>query len=262
MSEANNPWGSNDPNAQESSSQPQYGQQGSPDQNHGNQPYYGQQQSQGSNPQQDPYANSGNAEYGQNASPNSGSATGNAYHQNGQAWNPQGTQGQQGYEYQSNQPNSQYQTGPQYPPQPNAQFPNQPPYYGQPNYVMQNPNQPWNVMSIIGFVLAFILPPVGLVLSIVAIVQMHRSRERGQGLAVGGAVVGGILSLLAALVIGLVIWGIAMVGSESYSYEYPSCSGYSCSSEDSGDDSLLSSYPNHSMDTLGATPASVESQSH
>ncbi|MDY1003906.1 DUF4190 domain-containing protein [Curtobacterium sp. CFBP9011] len=48
-----------------------------------------------------------------------------------------------------------------------------------------------NTLSIAGFVLAFVANIVGLVVSVIALVQIGRTGERGRGLAIAGIVVGG-----------------------------------------------------------------------
>ncbi|QHF21675.1 DUF4190 domain-containing protein [Rathayibacter sp. VKM Ac-2762] len=53
-----------------------------------------------------------------------------------------------------------------------------------------------NTLSIAGFVLAFVLNVVGLVVSLVALAQIRRTGERGRGLAIAGVVVGGFWFVL------------------------------------------------------------------
>ena len=64
----------------------------------------------------------------------------------------------------------------------------EPGYYGQPA-----PKAP--AVAIVGLVLAFIVPPVGLILSLVAISRSKRAGT-GKGLAIGGIVVGTLLTIL------------------------------------------------------------------
>lgn len=63
-----------------------------------------------------------------------------------------------------------------------AQYPPYPPYganpYGVPAYYA--PNDRWNTMSIVGFVLSFVFCPAGLILSIIALRQINRTQERGK----------------------------------------------------------------------------------
>ncbi|WP_220036624.1 DUF4190 domain-containing protein [Curtobacterium sp. MCBD17_008] len=54
-----------------------------------------------------------------------------------------------------------------------------------------NPTDRLNTLSVVGFVLAFVANVVGLVVSVIALVQIGRTGERGRGLAIAGIVVGG-----------------------------------------------------------------------
>lgn len=53
------------------------------------------------------------------------------------------------------------------------------------------PTDRLNTLAIVGFVLAFVANIVGLVVSVIALVQIARTGERGRGLAIAGVVVGG-----------------------------------------------------------------------
>ncbi len=74
-------------------------------------------------------------------------------------------------------------------------------YYGQP----PQPSTP--TLAIVGLVLAFIVPPVGLILSVVALVRVRRGGvlAKGRGLAIGGVAVGLVLSLLTAAAVSVVV---------------------------------------------------------
>ncbi|WP_149084624.1 hypothetical protein [Microbacterium sp. 1S1] len=65
------------------------------------------------------------------------------------------------------------------------------------------------MLSIIGLVLAFLLPPVGLILSIIALVQLGKARAP-RGLAIAGIVVGAILTILA--IIGIILLVTVLAG--------------------------------------------------
>lgn len=56
----------------------------------------------------------------------------------------------------------------------------------------------FNVLSIVGFVLAFLgwLAVVGLILEIVALGQIKRTGERGHGLAVAGIIIAVVMIVL------------------------------------------------------------------
>lgn len=70
-----------------------------------------------------------------------------------------------------------------------AQYPPYPLYganpYGVPAYYA--PNDRWNTMSIVGFVLSFVFCPAGLILSIIALRQINRTQERGKAFAIAGS---------------------------------------------------------------------------
>lgn len=55
------------------------------------------------------------------------------------------------------------------------------------------PPQSPSPLAIVGFVLAFVLAPVGLVLSIVALIKTSKVHQRGKGLAIAGIVVGSLI---------------------------------------------------------------------
>ncbi|MBP3977653.1 hypothetical protein [Microbacterium sp. BLY] len=84
-----------------------------------------------------------------------------------------------------------------------------PPPPGSP-YAQDAPTSPpGRVLSIIGLVLAFLLPPVGLILSIIAAVQLGKAKAP-KGLAIAGIVVGAILTILA--IIGIVLLVTVLAG--------------------------------------------------
>lgn len=93
------------------------------------------------------------------------------------------------YDYQPPQPPDPYAGAPGYPPGPPA-----PPT-----------PQGTNGMSIAGFVLAFLFTPLGLILSIVGLVQARKRNQKGRGLAIAGIVIStvSILVGVAAIVVAL-----------------------------------------------------------
>lgn len=90
-----------------------------------------------------------------------------------------------------------------------AQYPPYPPYganpYGVPAYYA--PNDRWNTMSIVGFVLSFVFCPAGLILSIIALRQINRTQERGKAFAIAGIVISAIAIVI---VIITIIFAIAV----------------------------------------------------
>lgn len=74
-------------------------------------------------------------------------------------------------------------------------------------------SRPTDVVSIVGLVLAFLLAPVGLVVSIVGLVRTAGGRRKGRGFAIAGVVVSVILTLaVVAAVVGLL--SVARYASE------------------------------------------------
>lgn len=59
---------------------------------------------------------------------------------------------------------------------------------------IQNTNE-YNNLAIIGFILAFILPPVGFILGIIALSQIKQTNEKGRGLSIAAIVLGAIFFL-------------------------------------------------------------------
>lgn len=99
---------------------------------------------------------------------------------------------------------SQYgQTG-----QPGAAQTGQPTYGGYGQYGYQggyaSPIDRWNVLSIVGFALSFILAPAGLIVSIIALVQINRTGEKSKGMAIAGIVVGAVITLIG--IVGIVMF--------------------------------------------------------
>ena len=89
----------------------------------------------------------------------------------------------------------------------------------QPNYTQQYPHRcslvhapvdQWNGMCIAGFICSFFFPLVGLVLSIIALVQINKTGEKSRGMAIAGIVIGGISTALALIAIIMVICGLAI----------------------------------------------------
>ncbi len=118
--------------------------------------------------------------------------------------------GQPGYEQ---QPYGQ----PAYGQQPYGQQPyGQPmPGYGSPVGYAPAPQygRPTNTMAILALVMAFVFAPAGLILGIIARKQIARTGEEGDGLALAGIIVGGIITSLFAVLI--VFWIIAFVSITS-----------------------------------------------
>lgn len=129
----------------------------------------------------------------------------------------------------------------------NANQPNQYPYAnGQPNYTQQpnymqpdytqqyqaappqgypsvnNPQDRWNGMCIAGFVCSFVIPVVGLILSIIALVQINKSGEKSKGMAIAGIAISAVRLVLEVVFFLLIVTGmLAGLGyALDYDYDY------------------------------------------
>ena len=88
----------------------------------------------------------------------------------------------------------------------------EPPMSHEPSKNNQQPEKT-NAMAIAGFVLAFFLPLIGLVLSIVGLVQVNKKGQKGKGLAIAGIIISSFVALLHLILTIMVI--IAVVSSNS-----------------------------------------------
>lgn len=59
----------------------------------------------------------------------------------------------------------------------------------------------FNVMSIVGFILSFFIAPAGLVLSIIGLIKIRKTNEKGIGLAIAGIILGVIGSIITLLLL-------------------------------------------------------------
>src|SRR5215207_2076425 len=87
-----------------------------------------------------------------------------------------------------------------------------PPGYGPPGYPPVYV-RPTNTMAILALVMAFVFAPAGLILGIVARKQIRETGEDGDGLALAGIIVGGIVT--AIFVLFIVFWIIAFAAITS-----------------------------------------------
>ncbi|EFA22675.1 DUF4190 domain-containing protein [Bifidobacterium gallicum] len=124
--------------------------------------------------------------------------------------------------YQQYPQQPQYSQGGQAPPQmPGGYAPGQGPVRMMPpqSYGVPRPvKQQWNTLCIVGFVLCFIAPPVGLVLSIIALVQINKTGENNKTMAIAGISVGAALSILSILIVFYVF--VFIIGITSWILDY------------------------------------------
>jgi hypothetical protein len=95
---------------------------------------------------------------------------------------------------------------PGYPPSGYPQPGYPPPGYGAPGFPPVYV-RPTNTMAILALVMAFVFAPAGLILGIVARKQIRETGEDGDGLALAGIIVGGIVT--AIFVLFIVLWIVA-----------------------------------------------------
>ncbi len=92
-----------------------------------------------------------------------------------------------------------------------------PPGYGPPGYPPRGYpmayGRPTNTMAILALIMAFVFAPAGLILGIVARKQIRQTGEDGDGLALAGIIVGGIVT--AIFVFLIVLWIIAFAALSS-----------------------------------------------
>lgn len=62
-------------------------------------------------------------------------------------------------------------------------------------------NRELNILAVAGFVLAFSATAAGLIVSIVALVQIRRKNQRGAGLAVAGIAISGLAIVIGAIIL-------------------------------------------------------------
>ncbi|WP_150953902.1 DUF4190 domain-containing protein [Microbacterium testaceum] len=74
------------------------------------------------------------------------------------------------------------------------------------------PTDRTNVVAIVALVLGFVVPIGGIVAGAVALAQIKRTGEKGRGLAIGGIIAGGILSVVVFLV-GLALVILTIIGA-------------------------------------------------
>jgi Domain of unknown function (DUF4190) len=91
-----------------------------------------------------------------------------------------------------------------------------PPGYGPPGYPPAAWGRPTNTMAILALVMAFVFAPAGLIIGVVARRQIRQTGEDGDGLALAGIIVGGIVTAIFVLMIVLMI--LAFSAATSYSF--------------------------------------------
>lgn len=75
---------------------------------------------------------------------------------------------------------------------------------GAPVYPQPQPTPPGRVLSIVGLVLAFLVAPVGLIISIVAAVKLGKAKQP-KGLAIAGIIVGALVTIFWIIVVAILV---------------------------------------------------------
>jgi hypothetical protein len=76
----------------------------------------------------------------------------------------------------------------------------------------------FNVLAIVGFILAFFINIAGLVVSIIALSQVKRTGERGRGLALAGIIISAISLVLSVVSVIVVIASAASMSGSTTGY--------------------------------------------
>lgn len=89
-----------------------------------------------------------------------------------------------------------------------------PPYYPAQAPVNANVSSASKPLSIVALVLSFLLPLVGLILGIVALVQAKKAGEKS-GMALAATIIGSVLTVLSLIVTAVLIGGLLVVGDSA-----------------------------------------------
>lgn len=154
------------------------------------------------------------------------------------AWQQHGNPQSNGYQSpQTGQPPYQYGYGNGPAPDYSAYGPI-PPTGPQGYYYVPAPNQKWNTLCIVGFILSFLMPLIGLVISAVALIQINRNREKSKAMAIAGIAIGAVMTLLEIIVV-IALVSVFHSALNNTDYDYHGCVGSDCNSnpfDDDGDD--------------------------
>ncbi|NJC67122.1 hypothetical protein HC028_21835 [Planosporangium flavigriseum] len=105
------------------------------------------------------------------------------------------------------------------------------------------PEQGISGLAIAGLILAFLMAPVGLVLSVIALFQTGKGRKGGRGLAVAGVIVSVLAMAISA---AAVVFALATVGKNVATVADPGCTA--------GKDVIINSA------SMASDPASVKTE--
>jgi len=61
----------------------------------------------------------------------------------------------------------------------------------------QSINTPSSILAIVGFIFAILLPPIGFIISSIALMKINNNKARGKGFAIAGIVIGAVFTITA-----------------------------------------------------------------
>ena len=85
----------------------------------------------------------------------------------------------------------------------------QDPYRGGPPAYPPSWGRPTNTLAVLSLVLAFVFPPAGVVVGIIARRQIRRTGEDGDGLALAGIIVGSVATAFYGALFGIWLWALS-----------------------------------------------------
>jgi hypothetical protein len=88
--------------------------------------------------------------------------------------------------------------------------------------------QKTNIWAILGIIFGFLIPILGIVFSIIALVQIKKTGEKGKGLAIAGLVIGILISLFWIGVVLILFMGLAFIGQIASSGMCIADTGFEC----------------------------------
>jgi hypothetical protein len=83
---------------------------------------------------------------------------------------------------------------------------------------MENRNQKTNGLAIAGFVLSFFSTVIGLILSIIALVQVKKTGEKGKGLAIAGIIISSVMTVVGVVIAILITTAAVNIASQTQLY--------------------------------------------
>ena len=73
----------------------------------------------------------------------------------------------------------------------------------------------YNVLAIVGFILAFVFSLAGLIVSLIALSQIKKTGERGHGLALAGVILSAVC-LVVGIIVSIAAFSAGMASVQTY----------------------------------------------